>query len=71
MYKIHEIFDDRLSAIAFYKSIYDFTIKFKVLKTEIYLKEGDKFVVEGEVFLIGNPPGITEASIINHIKNNI
>jgi len=72
LYKINDIFNSRLDAITFYKSVYDFTIKFRVLRTDIYLEEEeDKFKVSGEVNLISKSAGVSEVDIINHIKNSI
>lgn len=71
-YNVLEVFDTRLKAISFYHSIYEYTIKFRIITMQIFLKQTNLgFTVYGSVSLVGNLPGITEMNIINHIKNNI
>lgn len=72
LYNIEEVFNTRLGAIRFYRSIYLFTNKFKVLKMDLFLEEEeDKFKVLGNVLLMKDYKGLTEVDIINHIKKSI
>lgn len=72
LYEISEVFNTRLEAVTFYHSIYEYTIKFKVINLDIILvQDYEQYRVFGKVSIMGDLNGVTESNIINHIKNYI